>query len=141
VKTVAFGMGLVIAAVGVVGMFVPFALAWLAPHTATSGAFYLIAAIRVAFGLILIVVAPVSRAPTTLRVLGYLILIAGIATALMDLVAIERARTIIEWWAHLGLGVVRLTAVSLAVFGGFIAYACCGNLIQLYQPKKENRGS
>ncbi len=129
-KTLAFGMGLVIAAVGAVGILVPSTLEWLAPHTATSGAFYLIAAVRVVFGLILISVAPISRTPKTLRVLGYVIVIAGIATALTGLVAIDRARAIISWWSHSGSGVIRLTGVFLAAFGGFIAYACCNrNLI------------
>jgi hypothetical protein len=123
-KKLAFGMALVIAAVGAVGILVPSALQWLGPQTATSGAFYFIAVVRVVFGLILISVAPVSRAPKTLRVLGYVILLAGVATALTGLVAIEHARTVIDWWLHLGSGVIRLTGVFLAAFGGFIAYAC-----------------
>jgi hypothetical protein len=123
-KKLAFGMALVIAAVGASGILVPSALQWLGAQSATSGAFYLIAMVRVVFGLILISVAPVSRAPKTLRVLGYVILIAGIATALTGLIAIEHARAAIDWWLHLGSGVLRLTGVFLAAIGGFIAYAC-----------------
>ncbi len=123
-KTLAFGMTLVIAAVGAVGVVMPSGLVWIAHHSLNPGAFYVIAIARVAFGLLLISVASVSRAPKTLRVLGYFILIAGMATAVMGLVGMERARAIIEWWLQQGPGVVRLTAVVVLALGSFVAYAC-----------------
>jgi hypothetical protein len=124
VKTLAFVIGLLIVTVGAVGIIAPSSLVWIAEHSVTSGAFYVIATVRVAFGLILISVASVSRAPKTLRVLGYIILIAGITTALMGLVAIERAHAIIEWWLRQGSSVIRLTGIPVLALGGFIAYAC-----------------
>ena len=123
-KTLAFGVALVIMAVGAVGILVPSGLVWIAQHSVTSGAFYIIATVRVAFGLVLISVAPLSRAPRTLRVFGYFILIAGIATALIGLLAIERARAIVEWWLQQGSGGVRLTGVVVLALGGFLTYAC-----------------
>ena len=123
-KTLAFVIGLLIAAVGVVGIIAPSGLVLIAEHSITSGAFYVIAMVRVAFGLVLISVASVSRAPKTLRVLGYLILIAGITTALMGLMAIERAHAIIEWWLRQGSIVVRLTGIPVLALGGFVAYTC-----------------
>ena len=123
-KILAFVIGLLIAAIGAVGIIAPSGLVWIAGHFITSGAFYVIATVRVAFGLVLISVASVSRAPKTLRVLGYLILIAGITTALMGLVAIERAHAIIEWWLRQGSAVVRLTGIPSMALGGFVAYAC-----------------
>jgi len=124
VKTLAFVIGLLIGVVGAVGIIAPSGLVWVAEHSVTSGTFYVIATVRVAFGLVLISVASVSRAPKTLRVLGYLILIAGITTALMGLVAMERADAIIEWWLRQESGVVRLTGIPLLALGGFVAYAC-----------------
>jgi hypothetical protein len=124
VKNLAFIVALAILTFGAVGILVPSGLVWIAQHSVNSGAFYVIATIRFAFGLLLISVASVSRAPKTLRILGYLILIAGITTALTGLVAIERARAIIEWWLQQGPGVVRLTGVLVLVLGGFVAYAC-----------------
>jgi hypothetical protein len=124
VKILAFGVALVIVAVGSVGILLPSGLVWIARHSVTSGAFYVIATVRVAMGLVLISVASVSRAPRTLRLLGYFILIAGITTALAGLVAIERSRAIIEWWSQQGSGVVRLTGVLVMALGGFVAYAC-----------------
>lgn len=123
-KILAFTIGLLIGVVGAVGIVAPSSLVWIAEHSVTSGAFYVIAMVRVAFGLVLITVASVSRAPKTLRVLGYLILIAGITTALTGLVAIERAHIIIDWWLRQGSGVVRLTGVPVLALAGFVAYAC-----------------
>jgi len=57
VKNLAFVMGLLILAVGAVGILVPSSLVWIAQQSVTSGAFYLIGAVRVAFGLVLISVA------------------------------------------------------------------------------------
>jgi hypothetical protein len=124
VKTLAFVVGLCISAVGAVGILAPSDLVWLAQHFVTSGAFYVIAAVRIAFGLILISVASASRAPKALRVMGYVILILAITTALTGLVAIGRARGAIEWWLQQGSGVFRLTGVLILALGGFVAYAC-----------------
>jgi hypothetical protein len=124
VKTLAFVFGLCISAVGAVGILAPFGLVWLAQHFVTSGAFYIIATVRIAFGVILISVASASRAPRVVRVLGCLILILGITTALTGLVAIGRARGAIEWWLQQGSGVFRLTGVLILALGGFVAYAC-----------------
>jgi hypothetical protein len=124
VKTVAFVFGLGIGAVGVVGILAPSEIVWLAQRFVTSGAFYVIALIRIAFGLILIRVASASRAPKVLRVLGYIIVVLGITTALTGLMAMGQARGIIEWWIQQGPTLVRLTGVVLVAFGGFVAYAC-----------------
>jgi NO-binding membrane sensor protein with MHYT domain len=124
VKTLAFVLGLSIAAIGVVGMLAPSGLVWIAQHAVTSGAFYVIAAVRVAFGLILISVASASRLPKTLRIGGAVIVVAGIATALTGLVGMERARTTIDWWLRQGAGTIRVTSAVLLAIGGFVAYAC-----------------
>ena len=123
-KTLAFLFGLCIGVVGLVGIVAPSALIWLAHPFVTSGAFYLIALVRIAFGLVLISVASASRAPRALRVMGYVIVIAGITTALTGLVALDRARGAIDWWSQQGSGLLRLTGVLVLALGGFVAYAC-----------------
>ncbi|MGD0887477.1 MAG: hypothetical protein ABSA46_21755 [Thermodesulfovibrionales bacterium] len=116
-KTLAFVVSLVIIAVGAVGILAPPALVWIAQHSLAPVELYSIAAVRVAFGLLLISVASASRAPKTLRVVAFIPLVAGIAT---PFVGIERAQTVTQQ----GSGVVRLSAVPLLALGGFIAYAC-----------------
>jgi len=123
-KTLVFVLALVIMAFGAVIVLVPSGLERIAQHVVTPGAVCVIAMVRVAFGLVLISVASVSRTPRTIRILGYLILIAGIATAVMGLVAIERVRSMVEWWLQQGTGVLRLVGVVVLALGGFVAYAC-----------------
>src|SRR5260221_9427690 len=123
-KTLAFVFGLCIIAFGAVGILAPSGLVWIAQHFVTSGAFYVAAAVRIAFGLILISVASASRAPKALRVLGYVIVILGITTAVTGMVAIDRARGTIAWWIQQGSVVGRLSGVLLLALGGFVAFAC-----------------
>ena len=123
-KNLAFVVGLLILTFGAVGILVPSVLVWIAQHAVTSDAFYVIATVRVALGLVLISAASVSRTPKTLRVLGYVILITGVTTALMSLVAMERARAIVEWWLQQGPSVIRLAGVLVLALGTFVAYAC-----------------
>ena len=59
-KTLAFIIGLLIGAFGAVGIIAPAGLLWLAEHSVTSSVFFVVAALRVAFGLLLISVASVS---------------------------------------------------------------------------------
>jgi uncharacterized membrane protein YidH (DUF202 family) len=118
--------GLCISVVGVVGILAPSGLVWLAQQFVTSAgvAFYILATVRIAFGLILISVASASRAPKALRAIGAVIVILGITTAATGLLALGQARGAIDWWLQQGAGVLRLTAVLVLALGGFVAYAC-----------------
>jgi cell division protein FtsW (lipid II flippase) len=124
VKTLAFVFGLCICAVGVIGVLAPSVLVWLAQQFTNPGSFYLIAAVRIAFGLLLISVASASRAPRALRGLGFVIVTLGIASAIAALVAIDRARGAIEWWLQQGPEAFRLTSIVVLALGSFVAWAC-----------------
>lgn len=123
-NTLAVVIGLCVAALGTVGLVAPAVLVSIAEHTGTAGAFYVIAAVRVAVGLVLISAAAASRAPKAIRILGYIIVAAGLATALIALLAMGPARAIIDWWLQQGSGLVRLTGLLVLVVGGVVAYAC-----------------
>jgi len=124
VKALAFVAGLGILAVGEIGLLMPSTLVWIAQRFGTPLQWYAIGAVRVAFGVLLLSVAATSRAPRTLRVVAFIPLLAGLGALVTPLVGIERARAILEWWSQLGPGYVRLSALSLLLLGGFIAYAC-----------------
>jgi hypothetical protein len=125
--TLAFVLGLCISAFGVVSLIMPSIFVWLAQQFMTPGSFYIIAAVRIAFGLLLISVASASRVPKTLRVLGSVILILGIASVFTGLFAIEWARGSIEWWLQKGPVAFRLTSILILAIGSFVAYACAPN--------------
>jgi hypothetical protein len=120
-KTLAFIIALIIVAVGLLGVGRPVVLLWLASRSMGPVQLYVVAAFRVAFGLLLLYVAPRSRAPGLLRVLAFIPLLAGLST---PFIGVRRAPALIAWWSRQGLGVVRLTGLVLLALGGSIAYAC-----------------
>ena len=86
----------------------------------TTNALYMVAAVRVMFGVILLWVAPVSRTPKILRVLGVLIIVAGLFTPSFG---VERSRAMLDWWSTQDLLFTRALAIVAVVFGLFIVYA------------------
>lgn len=123
-RVLAFAMGVIILATGIMGILVPSTLLWVGRRVETTGALVAIAAIRIVFGLSLVASTPGSRSPRAIWLLGYLILLVGVSTALTGLFAVDRARDSIEWWARQGPSAVRLSSVVLTVLGGFVSYAC-----------------
>jgi hypothetical protein len=126
VKTLAFVIGLFIAAIGAGGIVAPSALVWIGQPFTTPVAWhwYVLAGIRVAFGVLLLSVAKVSRAPRALRVVAFIPLAAALGALITPFVGIDRAQAAIEWWSLQGPWLVRLSAIPLLALGGFIAYAC-----------------
>jgi peptidoglycan/LPS O-acetylase OafA/YrhL len=108
-------------AVGVVGIVSPDSGMTLRRlYYATPGRFYAAGAVRVAMGLALILAASSSRWPRTLRALGAVVCLQGLAGALFGL---ERARAIMEWEAMQGAALLRAGAVVALATGGFVAFA------------------
>ncbi len=62
-----------------VGILAPSGLVWIAHHADAPVDLYVIVAIRVAFSVLLLSVAPASRAPRTLRAVAVIPLVAAIA--------------------------------------------------------------
>ena len=126
VKTLAFIIGLFIAAVGAGGIVAPSVLVWVGqPFTApVAWHWYVLATVRAAFGVLLLSVAKASRAPRTLRVVACIPLAAALGAFVAAFVEVDRARATIEWWSLQGPWLVRLSAAPLLAPGGFVAYAC-----------------
>ena len=112
--------GLAIAALGVLGIAAPTVLLQLGASLLTPTALYAVAAIRILFGALLIVVASASRVPKTLRVLGAVIVAAGVLT---PLVGSERATVAFSEVTAQGPNFVRIVSVVALAFGLFVVYA------------------
>jgi hypothetical protein len=123
-KTIAFLFALCIAAVGVLGLVSPESLGAIGARFVVPGAFYVLAAVRIAFGAVLVRVAPVSRAPRTLRVVGWVIVVLGALALQAGAFAIGPARASLDAWMQQGPTVARVTALFPLALGGFIAWAC-----------------
>jgi hypothetical protein len=100
-------------------------------YFATPVGLYSAAAIRVGMGLVLILSAPASRAPNTLRALGAVVCMQGLSAALLGP---HRARAVLEWEAMQGTALLRVGAAVALAAGIFIAFAVTG-----HRPKSEAR--
>ena len=69
-------VGIAIACLGIIGVVAPLLLLDLGKSLITETGLYVVAALRVAFGLLLLFGARISRMPQTLRVIGIVIIIA-----------------------------------------------------------------
>jgi hypothetical protein len=119
-RWLAFVVGSIMAALGILGIVAPTLLLSVAAFALTEVGLYVAAALRVAFGLVLIAAAAASRFPRTLRILGALIVIAGIITPFFG---VERARAMVDWWSAHGPTFMRGWAALAVIFGLFIIYA------------------
>ncbi len=116
----AMALGLVVAAIGVLGFTAPSTLLEFGRSLQSAGALYVVATVRIAFGAILFWAAPDSRSPRTMRVLGGLIILAGVATPFFG---VERSRNVLDWWSTQGSFVARAWPGAAVVLGLFIAYS------------------
>jgi hypothetical protein len=112
-------VALFIALIGLTGVFAPDRLMAIGRYFVTPLGIYLAATLRIGIGLVLACVAPVSRAPKTLRIFGVVAVIAGATTLFLGT---ERAQAILEWSSAQGPAFIRLWAGLALVLGGFIAY-------------------
>ena len=123
-KFLAVVLAFAVATIGAVGVFAPSVLLDLGDSLLTPTVLYSAAAVRVLFGAVLLWVAPVSRTPKTLRVIGALLVFAGVFT---PLVGIEYSRGVLDWLLTQGPLFTRVWAGVAVLFGLFIVYALTGS--------------
>lgn len=122
-RTPALFFGLFVLVVGVLGFLVPDTYLIIARGSATPVGLYVVALVRVAVGLVLVLAAPGSRSPTGLRVLGAVSFLAGLVT---PLIGVSRARSFVEWWSVQGPLVMRAWALIAVAYGVFVVWAVTG---------------
>jgi hypothetical protein len=96
-------------------------------YFATPVRLYTAAAVRVAMGLVVILSAPASRAPKTLRALGAIMCLQGLSATLLGP---EHARTVLEWETRQGPALLRVGAAVALAAGGFMAFAVTGQRVK-----------
>ena len=111
---------LFVVAAGTFGVVAPDRLIEFGRLVLTPGGLVGIAVLRICIGMVLIWIAPASRAPKALQVLGAILLLAGLVT---PLVGVERSRAILEWEAAQGATVFRIGAAVIVGLGGLLAFA------------------
>lgn len=119
-RIVALLVALFVIVAGVVGIITPDSLMTIGRYVVTPVGLYAIAALRVAIGIVLMLVAPTSRLPRTLRVVGAVVVVAGLGTPLFG---VERSRAIMDWAFTQGTALIRVVAGLVLALGVFLAFA------------------
>lgn len=112
-------IGVLVILVGAIGVAAPDVFLSVGRSVITPGGLYAIAGLRIAIGLVFVLAAPASRAPRTLRVLGVIVIIAGLTTPWFG---VARSLAILDWWASIGPSLRRLEAGVAVALGGFFVY-------------------
>ena len=116
-------LGLVIGALVILASAISFAVPdqrlSLERSLMTPTGLFAISTLRIAIGLVFVFAAPASRAPRTLRVLGLVVIIAGLITPWFG---VTRAHATLNWVASAGPLLMRLDACVGMAMGGFLVY-------------------
>ena len=117
-------IALVIIVLGMVGVVAPdTVMAMRREYMATPRGIYTVGSIRMALGLLWILVAPASRMPKTMRVLGVLVCAQGLIQVVgLPFLGLDRARAVLEWEA-MPPALLRVGALVALAIGVFVAYA------------------
>ena len=119
-RYLAWIVALFVIAVGVTGVVAPDRLFSLGQFVATPAGLLVVAVIRIAVGIILIMSAPPSRMPRTLQVVGAIALLGGLVTPLFG---VERTKAVLAWEAAQGMMWVRIGAALAVALGGLLTFA------------------
>ena len=119
-KAVALFIAALMILLGLTGLFWPEGLMQLAKFSFTASGIYLTAIVRVIIGALLLIAAGATRAPKAVRVIGLVILVAGIASAF---VTAERAASLQNWLLGHGPNPLRIAACVPLAAGLFIGGA------------------
>jgi hypothetical protein len=113
-------VGLVIAALGIVGLVSPATYVALGWFWAEPPGLYIVAAVQLVCGLALVRAAPTSRSPVGLGVLGSVALAEAV---LLPLLGHGRTRAIAQWWGSQTSWTLRLWAVLEIAIGVLVVLA------------------
>ena len=119
-STIVVVVGLLIAAIGLLGLVLPGQLIRLVKSAQTPVGLYSAAGVRVLLGVALWSVALGSRAPDALRILGVITVTVGLVTPFFGL---ERSRKLLEWWSSRGGSFIRVWACFAIALGLLLIYA------------------
>jgi len=118
-RLIAFTFCALLIAIGAMGVLFPPRLVDFVRRFQSRQGLFLAAAIRLAFGGSLFLVASSSRSPGLVQGLGIFLIAAG---AITPFFGVERFRRILDWWAEQSPGFMRAWAAFALLFGLLLAY-------------------
>ncbi len=117
VLAILFCLGIVL--LGGVGALSPPAFLAIVRRLTSLQGFYILAILRIAFGALLYLAAPVSQMPKLIEVTGIVVFVSGIVTPFFNH---RRYRKVIEWWSAGGDAYIRIWAACAIVFALLLAW-------------------
>ena len=115
-KAIALIIALMMVSLGLTGVLWPEGLMQLSKSFTGTG-MYVVSAVRVVLGALLLAAASATRTPKTIRVIGLVILVVGIAGAFIPT---ERALAMKDWLVNRGPDTFRIAACLPLVVGIFV---------------------
>jgi uncharacterized membrane protein HdeD (DUF308 family) len=82
---------------------------------------HFVTVIRILIGILFVMAASETRAPSFVRVIGIMFILAGVAIPLVGFARIER---LANWWLQRSDGILRLWALVASAFGAAVLW--CG---------------
>lgn len=119
-SSLAMLVGIVITAFGLVGLISPHSYVRLGWFWETSPGVYIVAAIQLVIGLVLIRAAPTSRSPLGLGAFGVIALVEAV---FMPLLGHGRVHAIAHWWESQSPSFLRLWGLLELAIGVLIVWA------------------
>ena len=119
----AMALSILLIGFGVWGIISPATLLAFLSRWQTREGLWAGAALRLIFGLALWSVAPLSRFPTTLQVVGVVFIVAGLA---MPFIGLARFKSMVAWWLNKPPSFTRVWAVVTLALGMFFVWAVVG---------------
>ena len=119
-KYVAWAVAAFLCVAGVTAIAAPGFVLSVRSFEASQIALLVIAGVRIAIGVVLIMSAPASRTPRVLQAAGAIVMLAGLATPFFG---VERTRALLQWEASLGPALMRAGGVVAVALGGFLAFS------------------
>lgn len=77
--------------------------------------------LRIALGILLVLAADLTRLPLVIEIIGYLVILGGIAVLLMSN---RMLQSLIDWFVGWNLVAFRVAGIFAFLFGGFLIWVC-----------------
>jgi hypothetical protein len=113
-------LGALLTLLGVFGFFSPQGFMLYVSSWQSERRLHLAIAIRLVFGVVLIMAAPSCRFSEAVRILGIIAVVAAVVGVFMGT---DRLRALIEWWSRKSPAFIRVWMLAVIAFGAFLVYA------------------
>jgi len=119
-KFLAWLVALFVIAIGLTELVAPERMFGLGALVATQAGLLAVSVVRIASGVVLIMIAPRTRMPKVLQVVGAIVLGAGLATPLFG---VDRTKAVLAWEQAQGPTMARIGGAVAVAIGAVLAFA------------------